>query len=762
MERLARVHPGATYPGALLSAEWPIGDFIHNAESEGIALTRPVEPGDSIGRDENSTDRNGSQDWSGHGGLNALRPSPGARNQHDINIELYDDSPLSRPDTRPVPTPLPNRAWTVMVLMDPRDPNLAAAWLSDINKMEQAGSGANVNVVVQYGYAPNLSYRYHIATDAIGGQKVRSPTLVLTGSIPTHPGDPQTLKNFIAWTKVNYPADHYALALAGHGQGWKGLMIVAGQDTLSMAELRDGMSELGQKFDDVFFYSCLMGMAEVGYQVADFADFMVASEEVTYTMFPWEAFINKIKANPAMSAGSFADTATLDCAAAMTSTILNHTTASIDLAKLKNTLEPAISAFAGALLADVTDFKTTGLWSDNSQVVIDLAVRLPSESFADRNFLDLRHFAQRAAAQPLSAAALAGAVTDALAPGGAQSAIREFKRGAGHPNAHGLSIYFPEYETWPDNGGSITEGQVRAFDNPTFGAHLYQRDAAILLPQLQGSVHPLMDDPGFLFPSDTQWDEFLHRYYKPVAEACVAGGLPTRPSAGCPDTHSMAVGESILLSGEGSSDSDGPNGADKLIHGSLNSKVHYYWDKDAGTDSGGGLPAYADSVEYRNCPEDCDRDNIDDPDDDNDAIGMTYLYTCPAPGVYVVRLNVWDEHHDQPRRRIEDTSLNQGRHWLHFNVDSDTLTINCVGTPTPTRTPTHAPPEYTDTPTPSTAPAQRHAIAHRLANGIPDGNTLANPTLQPDRDLLGLHPHRRRGAHGSGARRRARAKRRYL
>ncbi|MEO7706251.1 MAG: hypothetical protein ABIV92_16600, partial [Thermoflexales bacterium] len=136
--------PGATFANAITAAQWSISDVIHNAESDGIALTRPVVPGDSIGRDENSTDSNASQDWAGHGGLNALRASPGARNQHDINIELYDDSPLARPFRQPEPTPLPQNAWTVMVLMDPRDPNLAAAWLSDINKMERAGSDANV------------------------------------------------------------------------------------------------------------------------------------------------------------------------------------------------------------------------------------------------------------------------------------------------------------------------------------------------------------------------------------------------------------------------------------------------------------------------------------------------------------------------------------------------------------------------------------------------------------------------------------------
>ena len=712
---------GPSFAGATIAAQWSVSEVVRLAESDGLALTRPVEPGDSIGRDEDSTDTNAAQDWAGHGGPNALRPSPGARNQHDIDAELYYQGALARPLAPPTPTPLPQKAWTVMVLMDPRDPNLATGWLSDINKMEKAGSDANVNVVVQYGYAPNYTYRYHIQTDGSSDQRVRSPTLVITSGVATNPADPATLKAFIAWTKATYPASHYALVLAGHGQGWKGTMIIGGQDTLSMAELRDGMSELGRKFDDVFFYSCLMGMAEVGYQVADHADYMIASEEITYVMFPWEAFINKIKANPAMSASSFADTATIDFAAALTATILNHTTASIDLAKLKNTLKPAISAYASALLQDVVDFKIAGLFSDNSQLVIDNPVRGSSEAFVDRNFLDLYHFAQLSEGQPLGAAAAAGAVRDALTAGGANSAIRIFRRGAGHRNAHGLSIYFPEHETWPDTGGSIVAGQFRAFNNPTFGPHLYKRDANILLPQLQGSVFPLMDDPGFLFPNDTTWDEFLHRYYKPVADACIGDGIPSMPMAACDDTRTISIGQSLSLNGDGSSDPDGPEDTGKPAHQALNKK-HYYWDFDTSVDSGGALPNYTTGVEYTNCPEDCDRNAVDGPDDDSDAIGVQVLFTCNAPGVFVIRLSVWDEEHDQPRRRIEDLAHNQGRHWLHFNVDSDTLTITCQATPTPTRTPT-SPPYVPPTGTPTATPS-----ATSTASATPSATASPTPT----------------------------------
>lgn len=36
---------------------------------------------------------------------------------------------------------------------------------------------------------------------------------------------------------------------------------------------------------------------------------------------------------------------------------------------------------------------------------------------------------------------------------------------------------------------------------------------------------------------------------------------------------------------------------------------------------------------------------------------------------------VWDEDRYHARMRNEDRAHNEGRHWLHFNVNSDTLTV---------------------------------------------------------------------------------------
>src|SRR6185295_12580297 len=50
-----------------------------------------------------------------------------------------------------------------------------------------------------------------------------SAALVKLGEV--NMGDPAVLKDFIAWSKKNYPAKHYMLEFWSHGQGWRMQML---------------------------------------------------------------------------------------------------------------------------------------------------------------------------------------------------------------------------------------------------------------------------------------------------------------------------------------------------------------------------------------------------------------------------------------------------------------------------------------------------------------------------------------------------------
>ncbi len=710
----------AAYGHALLAAVWPAGDFFASTEVRAIGLSRPVLPGESIGRDAQSTDLNRAQDWAFLGGADALGVTLGARNFHDWRLDLGPPpgsavvaSPQATPTPVPTPVPQPRKRWTVMVMMDPRDQNLYRSWVADMNQMERSGSDANVNVVVQIGFNAGFTYRYYITPDQ-NNNSLRSPRQTVPANETVDPGDPDALNDFITWTTANFPADHYAMVMAGHGQGWKGTMIFGDQNHLTMAELSTGLGALGQRFDVIFFYSCLMGEIEVGHQLNGQAQMMVASEEITWTVFPWRGFIDRLKANTGWNGGQFADQAAQDFAAVLQQTNASYTIASVDLAGLSGTLTPRVDTFAASLINDVEDIKVHDTVGDNGQIQIKRDVLRRAEDFVDSNYKDLYHIADLVRPLPLAAAGDAQPILNALAEG-TGGVIRWEDHGAGNRNAHGLSIYFPDHQILPDSGGSVESASQRAFDNPKFGTHLYKKDATILLPRLRATDHTMADDPDFVFPNDTRWDEFLHRFYKPVADACI------RQQNGCVDRITVFVSTRVTLSGVGSSDSDGPTLDDVPAHpGGIE---HWYWDFVTTTDNAAPLPAYAEGVRFDDCDEDCDRDEVDETDDDRDARGRVVQYLCAAAGTHVIRLMVWDEHHDQKKMHNEDMAHNAGRHWLHFNVDDATVTITCVqpvtSTPTPTATTTY-------TPTPTATPT-----ATRTPTATPTRTSTPTPTPPP-------------------------------
>ena len=98
-------------------------------------------------------------------------------------------------------------------------------------------------------------------------------------------GDPAVLADFVGRAIPRYPADHYALILWNHGS-------IAGvgaddshNDGLTVPEIvsgiRDGLAAAEvDRLDLLGFDACLMGAYEVAAALADFADYLIASEEV--------------------------------------------------------------------------------------------------------------------------------------------------------------------------------------------------------------------------------------------------------------------------------------------------------------------------------------------------------------------------------------------------------------------------------------------------------------------------------------------------
>ena len=99
-------------------------------------------------------------------------------------------------------------------------------------------------------------------------------------------GDGETLRAFLEYCCGSYPAESYGLILWDHGGG---PMIGCSQDelfndALTLSELRQALSSSPfgpeNKLSFVGFDACLMSTAEVAWFLSDYAEYMIASEEI--------------------------------------------------------------------------------------------------------------------------------------------------------------------------------------------------------------------------------------------------------------------------------------------------------------------------------------------------------------------------------------------------------------------------------------------------------------------------------------------------
>lgn len=106
------------------------------------------------------------------------------------------------------------RKWTFMVYMA-GDNDLDAAGLVDLREMKKVGSGPALNVVAQFDSAHDHRTRRYFVQK---GTPLAADQVKDLGR--TNCGDPAVLEAFLTWATKTYPAEHYALVVWNHGNGW--------------------------------------------------------------------------------------------------------------------------------------------------------------------------------------------------------------------------------------------------------------------------------------------------------------------------------------------------------------------------------------------------------------------------------------------------------------------------------------------------------------------------------------------------------------
>lgn len=245
------------------------------------------------------------------------------------------------------PAAAAERSWTVMVYMNGKN-SLELDALDNFDAMASVGGSDKVAIVTELG-RPKTHY-----TSAEGNwsgvyrfemTKGRKPLPKealekVPAGLASDMGKPDTLANFIAWTKQKYPAKHYMVIVWNHGQGYRLMFsrlmanmssaerahfpaaasspsgkiggyraVSSDDDTHSILYNAEVASALAKNFtstdklDLLGFDACLMSMMETAYALDQNVRLMVASEELEPgDGWQYRDWLSRLVADPTLSA----------------------------------------------------------------------------------------------------------------------------------------------------------------------------------------------------------------------------------------------------------------------------------------------------------------------------------------------------------------------------------------------------------------------------------------------------------------------------
>ena len=311
--------------------------------------------------------------------------------------------------------------------------------------------------------------------------------------------DPSTLTRFIEWCAKYYPASRNQLIFWDHGggsaSGYGYDQKHSRQGSMSLASIRKAIAAAGVKFDFIGFDTCLMATAENALGLADYADYMIASEEtepgVGWYYTNWLSQLSQNTSASTLSIGQkiiddFTDVCAQKCRGQSTTLSL------VDLAELEATLPERFRAFS----------QNTGEMIEEQSYNKIATARSQTREFAKSNGInqvDLTDLAYRVGTEE------GNALAQALI-----SAVKYNRTSRDMTNSFGLSIFFPnkniskvssmaqtyqevgldpecmvKFATVQASGQAVTGGSHSAFDSLS-GNTSYESSLGSLIGSLLG------------------------------------------------------------------------------------------------------------------------------------------------------------------------------------------------------------------------------------------------------------------------------------
>lgn len=328
--------------------------------------------------------------------------------------------------------------WTVLVYMA-ADNDLKTAANLDLLEMITVGSTDNVTVVVQYDTRDDPTRRYLVERDKM------TPFEEL-GEL--NMADPITLRDFIASGVNKFPAEHYALIVWDHGNGWQ-----TGVDkrvtslvedwnngtakTLPMTnrQVADGIlaaeAITGKHLDIMGIDACIMATIEAAYEFRNAADNLVASQDLVQG-FGWDYrdLLARLTANPLMSPRELASAMVASYRQFAESAAWGYGDQTISAVSLGSGIEKLareLDAVAKTLKGQMED-----PLSRDATVEGITAASTAAQRFQPATYVDLQDFALKL--DPVtSTASLRAALT---------AVIIDSYHGSKRPGANGMNIVF--------------------------------------------------------------------------------------------------------------------------------------------------------------------------------------------------------------------------------------------------------------------------------------------------------------------------------
>jgi len=205
--------------------------------------------------------------------------------------------------------------WTVLYYLNGSN-DLEPKLVRNLIDAESVGSSDRVDLAGQLARAPRSvvygkksrkstrldgdwtgARRYHLQK----GTRERGLSSPVLQELPLpDAGAPESLRDFLAWGKANFPAKRTMVVIGDHGKGFVGTGYdYAHKNILDLGELKTALAESGLKPDVLVFDACLMGQLEVASQLKEHAGYLVASEEIVgQDGLPHQAIASFLQARP--------------------------------------------------------------------------------------------------------------------------------------------------------------------------------------------------------------------------------------------------------------------------------------------------------------------------------------------------------------------------------------------------------------------------------------------------------------------------------